>query len=57
MGWAIKQLSHACLWYSQTRYRGRPDALSCNSALCNNASGRPRHLGVIVLTILQTDMK
>ena len=27
------------------------------SASCNSASGRPRHLGVIVLTILQTSMK
>ena len=27
------------------------------SASCNSASGRPRHLGVIVLTILQTGMK
>ena len=27
------------------------------SALCNSASGRPRHLGVIVLNILQTGMK
>ena len=26
------------------------------SASCNNASGRPRHLGVIVWTILQTGM-
>ena len=27
------------------------------SASCNSASGRPRHLGVIVLTTLQTGMK
>ena len=27
------------------------------SALSNSASGRPRHLGVIVLTILQTGMQ
>ena len=27
------------------------------SAFCNSASGRPRHFGVIVLTILQTGMK
>ena len=27
------------------------------SALCNSASGLPRHLGVIVLTMLQTGMK
>ena len=27
------------------------------SASCNSPSGRPRHLGVIVLTILQTDLK
>ena len=26
-------------------------------ALCNSTSGRPQHLGVIVLTILQTGMK
>ena len=26
-------------------------------ALCNSASGRPWHLGAIVLTILQTGMK
>ena len=32
-------------------YRTRP------SASCNSASGRPRHLRVIVLTILQTGMK
>ena len=28
-----------------------------SSASCNSASGRPRHLGVIVLTILQMGMK
>ena len=27
------------------------------TALCNSASGRPQHRGVIVLTILQTGMK
>ena len=27
------------------------------SASCNSASGRPRHLWLIVLTVLQTDMK
>ena len=34
-----------------THYSTRP------SASCNSASGRPRHLGVIVLTILQTGIK
>ena len=34
------------------RCRGRPDAL-----LHEATSGRPRHQGMIVLTILQTGMK
>ena len=44
--------------YSQTiipRYRGRHDAL-LHEAGCNSATGRPRNLWVIVLTILQTGM-
>ena len=38
-------------WTTRLHYCTRP------SASCNSASGRPRHLGVIVLTILQTGMK
>ena len=39
----VDDLVHYCTWFP--------------SAKCNSASGRPRHLGVIVLTILQTGMK
>ena len=38
----IDDLMHYCTW---------------PSALCNSASGHPRHPRVIVLTILQTGMK
>ena len=65
MGWVIKGLFHACLQNSQTVTFGTVgDLMQFNlvyctrpKSSCNSASGRPWHLGVIVLTILQTGMK
>ena len=60
VGWVIKQLFHACVWYSQTITIGAVgDLVHCcsqPSPSCNSTPDRPRHLGVIVLIITQPSM-
>ena len=51
--WLGNKTDNACMFVVKSKLLPRPDAL-LHSASCKSASGRPRHLRVIVWTILQT---